>query len=138
MNGDYLFHLCHSEATHTLTLVEVLLETIFISSASCNVRKKKDFLVNGMQNTAHNAALLQLLQRLVSGQDNEMTACGVKGGARFNSHHSCGPAGDLSTLFSSHTSTRLPAVSIWYSDQWVSKHHNPNQTIPYVALVFAE
>lgn len=50
------------------------------SSASCNVRKKKDFLVNGMQNTAHNAALLQLLQRLVSGQDNEMTACGVKGG----------------------------------------------------------
>ena len=50
--------------------------------AGCSVRqrKKKNFLVKvGMQSIPHNATLLQLLQRLVPGQDNEMTACGVEG-----------------------------------------------------------
>lgn len=42
--------------------------------------KKKNFLVKvGMQSIPHNATLLQLLQRLVPGQDNEMTACVVEG-----------------------------------------------------------
>lgn len=42
--------------------------------------KKKNFLVKvGMQSIPHNATLLQLLQRLVPGQDNETTACGVEG-----------------------------------------------------------
>lgn len=34
----------------------------------------------GMQSIPHYATLLQLLQRLVMGQDNETTACGVEGG----------------------------------------------------------
>lgn len=42
--------------------------------------ERESFLVNvGMQSILHNATLLQLLQRLVMGQDNETTACGVDG-----------------------------------------------------------
>lgn len=33
----------------------------------------------GMQSIPNNATLLQLLQLLVLGQDNQMTACGVEG-----------------------------------------------------------
>lgn len=41
--------------------------------------KKKNFLGKvGMQSIPHNATLLQLLQCLVPGQDDETTACGVE------------------------------------------------------------
>lgn len=63
------------------TIVEQHCQRYVLSVASCSGKQgeKKNFLVKlGMQGIPHNATLLQLLQLLVLGQDNEMTACGVE------------------------------------------------------------
>lgn len=86
--GGYFTLLPPDTDTHTCIVSErqwkqhCLRHVLSVAGFGVEQGKKKNFLVKvGMQSIPHNGTLLQLLQLLVLGQDNEMTACGVEGGS---------------------------------------------------------